>query len=314
MYEDGYVDLQQLDGEDEQSDSADSPIRCLSYSSGRYRNGAVGLCNIGGMCCLNPLLQTLYMYKEFTDTLCRIGVPGDDVPPEKRLPYELLSLFEEMQDSQEDAVPPYRLLRCLQMLKVTLVARIDVVEVFSSFWDHLIRDVPNPDLEEELRSLYNISLEEHVTCQRCRHQSSAHRDLLSLPLRVSRYKYHKTSSLERALSRYFLCQDLDEEENFCSKCGNNTRASKVTNLRSLPRTLTFHLRRLCKKKREKINSTVTFPPELDLQEVLSPRHLPPDQQPEVSWDDVKCTYGNTAFHWGATAVLLIYVPSARSCD
>ncbi|XP_077123232.1 ubl carboxyl-terminal hydrolase 18 isoform X2 [Ranitomeya variabilis] len=295
------------------------------------------------------------MYKEFTDLLCRIGEADDNVPTERKFPYELVALFMDMQDSRGDAVPPHRLLRCLLMAKLTLFAEVDVADVFSSVWNHLLQNMPDRPLEEALRSLFTISLEERLTCDRCHRRSSAHRDLLSLPLRVSHSKCHRTLTLERALWRYFRYQDSYEEENVCPKCGKDSRATKVTLLRSLPRTFTVHLTRLCKTRSriQKINRTVTFPPTLDLMEILGPEHLPEDEQPtthytyrlfavishsgtatfghfssyirscrdggwyffndscvcKVSWDDVKSTYGNTAFHWGSTASLLIYVHS-----
>ncbi|PIO28811.1 hypothetical protein AB205_0114130 [Aquarana catesbeiana] len=59
------------------------------------------------------------MNKEFTGILCRIGDPDDNMPPDSRLPYELLALFEEMQNSKEDAVAPYRFLHYLQILRAT---------------------------------------------------------------------------------------------------------------------------------------------------------------------------------------------------
>ncbi|XP_075705591.1 LOW QUALITY PROTEIN: ubl carboxyl-terminal hydrolase 18 [Rhinoderma darwinii] len=356
MYEDDYVDIQLPESEVSQKDVVRVfPIKCLSYSSGSFKNGAVGLCSIGVTSCLNPLLQTLYMYKEFTDILCQIGEPDDHVPTEKRLPYELLALFEKMQDSREDAVPPYRVLCCLRMLKVTLFAQNDVADVFSSFWNHLLRNMPDPQLEEKMRSLFSISLEERLTCQRCRHRSSAHRDLLSLPLGVAHSKYSRKLSLERALRRYFHSHELFEDENFCANCEKGSRANKVTRLRSLPRTFTIHLKRFSKtsSQSQKINRTVPFPPVLDLLQVLNPENLPEDERPtthynyrlfavvahsgtatfghfssyirsrrdgrwyffndscvcKVSWDDVICTYGNTAFHWGATASLLVYIQS-----
>ncbi|XP_069618973.1 ubl carboxyl-terminal hydrolase 18 [Ranitomeya imitator] len=356
MSDDGYADIQLLEGDVSPQDvSASQPLKSLSYCTGKFKNGAVGLCSVGVTSCLNPLLQTLYMYKEFTDLLCRIGEADDNVPAERRFPYELVALFMDMQDSRGDAVPPHRLLRCLLMAKLTLFAEVDVADVFSSFWNHLLQNMPDRPLEEALRSLFTISLEERLTCDRCHRQSSAHRDLLFLPLRVSHSKYHRKLTLERALWRYFRYQDSYEEENVCPKCGEDSRATKVTLLRSLPRTFTVHLTRLCKTRSQiqKINRTVTFPPTLDLMEILGPEHLPEDEQPtthctyrlfavishsgtatfghfssyirscrdggwyffndscvcKVSWDDVKSTYGNTAFHWGSTASLLIYVHS-----
>ncbi|XP_066445885.1 ubl carboxyl-terminal hydrolase 18 [Eleutherodactylus coqui] len=302
MYEDDYVEIQQLESEDSQPAVCKAPphLKSLSYSTGKFKNGAVGLCNVGVTSCLNPLLHALYMYKEFTDIMCRIGEADDNVPTEKRLPYELLVLFEEMQDSKEDAVPPYRILRCLHVLVGTLFSQMDVGDVFSSFWNHLLQNMPDPQLEEKLRALYAISLEEQVTCHRCRHQRFTHCELKSLPLRVSHSKYHRKLKLEGALWRYFRLKELYEDETFCSKCEENSCARKVIRLCSLPRTLTIHLKRLYKtgSQVQKANGTFSFPLVLDLLEILSPEQLPEDERSTVSWDDVKCAYGNTAFHWG----------------
>ncbi|CAJ0931664.1 unnamed protein product [Ranitomeya imitator] len=284
----------------------------------------------------------------------------------------------DMQDSRGDAVPPHRLLRCLLMAKLTLFAEVDVADVFSSFWNHLLQNMPDRPLEEALRSLFTISLEERLTCDRCPPPKLRPPRPLVPPtpgfsLQISqKVDSGDDSSVslcdndalpvllspccqERALWRYFRYQDSYEEENVCPKCGEDSRATKVTLLRSLPRTFTVHLTRLCKTRSQiqKINRTVTFPPTLDLMEILGPEHLPEDEQPtthctyrlfavishsgtatfghfssyirscrdggwyffndscvcKVSWDDVKSTYGNTAFHWGSTASLLIYVHS-----
>ncbi|XP_075066781.1 ubl carboxyl-terminal hydrolase 18 isoform X2 [Mixophyes fleayi] len=284
MYEDGYIDLRVVEVEESQEDvcGAPTPNKCLSYSTGRFKNGAIGLCNIGFTGCLNPLLQTLYMNKEFTDILCEIGDPDDNLSPEKRLPYELLKLFEEMQNSKEDSVPPYRLLRCLQPLSVTLFAQNDVAEVFSTLLNLLLQNISNPRLEERLRSLYSVSLEERFTCQRCFQQRSKHNDLLSITISVPHSKYQRKLTLEHALWKYFKCREVNEDESICPKCERSGRASKVTQLRSLPRTLNIHLRRLGKRngsRLQKINRTLSFPPVLDLLEVLDLDHLPEGEHP-----------------------------------
>ncbi|MEE6477982.1 hypothetical protein FKM82_011694 [Ascaphus truei] len=145
-----------------------------------------------------------------------------------------------------------------------------------------------------------------------------------------------------------------ENKSFCPQCREKTASLKGTRLLSQPRTLTIHLKRISLRKSsrlQKINRTLSFPPSLDLSEVLDPEHLPEQQQAQgpykyrlfavvahsgtasfghycayinsskdqkwycfndssvckVSWDDVKCTFGNTSFHWGVTACLLVYV-------
>lgn len=52
----------------------------------------------------------------------------------------------------------------------------------------------------------------------------------------------------------------------------------MTHLRTLPRTLNIHLKRLSQKNPlQKVNRTLSFPPVLNLNEVLDPEHLPPEE-------------------------------------
>ncbi|XP_040201293.1 ubl carboxyl-terminal hydrolase 18 isoform X1 [Rana temporaria] len=360
MQEESYVNILVLEPEEapQAVSGVQPPSKCLSYSTGRFRNGATGLCNIGTTSCLNPLLQTLYMNKEFTGILCRIGDPDDNMPPDSRLPYELLALFEEMQNSKEDAVAPYRFLHHLQILRATVYTQNDVAEVFSTLLSLLLRTTPNPQLTEKMRALYTIQLGERITCQRCSQQRAANSDLLAISLRISYSKFLRKLTLERTLRRYFRSHETHDDRNLCSKC-KSSRIVKVTHLRSLPRTLNIHLKRLSQKNPlQKVNRTLSFPPVLNLREVLDPEHLPPEEYSmlcynyrlfavvahsgtgglghfccyinshkdgrwyffndssvcRVSWDDVKCTYGNTTFRWGVTACLLVYVQSDAATD
>ncbi|XP_068129785.1 ubl carboxyl-terminal hydrolase 18 [Hyperolius riggenbachi] len=352
MQEDGYIDLQLLESQEVPEDVCEvqSSKPCLSYSTGRFRNGAIGLCNIGPTSCLNPLLQTFYMNRDFTDLLLRIGELDDTVPVDRRFCYELLALFHDMQKSKDDAVAPYRFLRCLQSLRVSVYVQNDVADVFSTLLSLILQTIPDPYLTEKVRTLYTISLREQITCQRCSQQRTAHSDLLNIPLRVSHSKFHRKVTLERMFWRYFRSQEIHGDKTGCPKCEAN-RGVKVTQLRSLPRTLSIHLKRLSQKSMDKVNRTVSFPLVLDLLEVLDPEQLPSEECKtpsysyhlfavvahtgtaasghfcayinshkdrqwyffndssicKVSWDDVKCTFGNSSLHWGVTACLLVYV-------
>ncbi|MEE6477981.1 hypothetical protein FKM82_011694, partial [Ascaphus truei] len=208
---------------------------------------------------------------------------------------------------------------------------------------------------EKLRALYTVRLEEYVTCHKCYHERSSDKDVLTIPLPVSDSRHHRKQRLEHDLWTFFMPQELSgENKSFCPQCREKTASLKGTRLLSQPRTLTIHLKRISLRKSsrlQKINRTLSFPPSLDLSEVLDPEHLPEQQQAQgpykyrlfavvahsgtasfghycayinsskdqkwycfndssvckVSWDDVKCTFGNTSFHWGVTACLLVYV-------
>ncbi|XP_017944933.1 ubl carboxyl-terminal hydrolase 18 isoform X2 [Xenopus tropicalis] len=357
MQDEGYASCCSLLEEEEanqagQARAVTAPVERLSYSGGKFKNGAVGLCNIGVNNCLNPLLQTLYMNQHFTDLLCGIGHPNDNVPAERRLPYELLALFEEMQNSKEDAVAPYRFLRCLQILDTRLCEQHDAADFLFMMWNLLLQQMPLPHLAQRLRALYGIKLKEHVTCHKCSHEKSSDMEVLTIPLPVPHSKYQRPLPLQRALWRFFKPHEISED-NFCPKCAENTAGQRVLQFFSLPQTLSIHLKRISRRKTsdvQKINRTFSFPCTLDLSDVLDQEQFPVQEHAQsdfkyrlfaviahsgtasfghycayinsskdqtwysfndssvckVSWDDVKCTYGNMDFHF-ATACLLVYL-------
>ncbi|KAM4675141.1 ubl carboxyl-terminal hydrolase 18 isoform 2-T2 [Discoglossus pictus] len=357
MYEDGYLTFSS--SEEQETEKNTQGVQCTgqrwSYSTGKFKNGAVGLCNIGVTGGLNSLLQTLYMNRDFTGILCGMGGPHDSVPRERRFPHELFALFEEMQNTKEDAVPPYRVLRCLQILDVRLCVQYDIADLFFTLWNLLIQQMPESHLVDKLKDLFIIQLKDSVTCRKCYQQRSTDSDLLTISVPVSASRHHAKLPLEYALRKFFKTKELNgDHKRFCPKCGENTPSLKGMQLLSLPRTLTIHLKRLRHQKStqiQKINRAVSFPPFLDLSDVLDADHLPDEDSAQshytyrlfavvahsgtassgyycayinsskdnkwycfndssvckVSWDDVKCTYGNTTFSWGVTACLLMYV-------
>ncbi|OCT58209.1 ubl carboxyl-terminal hydrolase 18 [Xenopus laevis] len=360
MQDDGYASCSFFLEEEEaneagQAQAASVPVEPLSYSGGRFKNGAVGLCNLGVTNCLNSLLQTLYMNQHFTDILCGIGRPNHKIPAEKRLPYQLLALFEEMQNSKEDAVAPYGFIHCLQTLDIRLCEQHDAADLLFVLWNLLLHQMPHPHLAKRLRALYGIKLKEYTTCHKCSHEKSSDLEVLTIPLPVPYSKYHRTLPLQRALWRFFKPHETSEEnKSFCPKCEENTAGQRVLRFLSLPQTLTIHLKRISKRKSthlEKINRTLSFPSSLDLSDVLDQEQFPEQEHAQsefkyrlfaviahsgtasfgyycayvnsskdqkwysfndssickVSWDDVKCTYGNMDFHFGATACLLVYI-------
>ncbi|KAM8971845.1 ubl carboxyl-terminal hydrolase 18 [Pelodytes ibericus] len=357
MYEDEYLNCELAEDQEIDQDTSGG-VQCvqkqLTYSTGKFKNGAIGLCNVGVINCLNPLLQTLYMNRDFANILCGIGEPNDNVALECQLPYQLLALFEEMQDSEEDAVPPYRIMRCLKIANMRVFNSYDVAELFFNLWDLLVQQMPHHHLEEKLRTLYTVKLKESMTCRKCSHQRSNDLDVLTIPLQVYHSRHHRNLTLERALRRFFNPTEVTGES--CPKCIESSTSVKDLRFLSLPRTLTINVKRLSQKKSflQKINRTFSFPDTLDLSDVLDPEYLPEGHVQSryhyvlyavvahtgtassghfctyinswkdhkwycfndssvcrVSWEDVKCSYGNTSFHWGVTACLLVYIQSDK---
>ncbi|XP_029455678.1 ubl carboxyl-terminal hydrolase 18 isoform X2 [Rhinatrema bivittatum] len=323
------------------------------YTSGDFKNGAIGLYNIGLTCCLNSLLQTFYMNRDFTNILQGITVPEGTVL-EENVPYQLRRLFEQMQESREKAIHPYRFIRCLQINQIKLNIQHDAAELFFTLWNLIHSQIPQLRLAERLSTLYTIQVLEYVTCLQCSLERTRDSIMLTLPLSVSGSRFHRPEKLEDAL-RYFFQPEKRMEDNkcFCPQCEKETLSLQGIRLKSLPQILTLHIKRITSRNSpwaQKISCTLPFPKNLDLSEVLESEciHLKPEEQTDclyklfaviahsgtasfghycayirnfkdkkwycfndssvckVSWDDIKCTFGNFSFHWGETAYLLVY--------
>ncbi|KAG8438747.1 hypothetical protein GDO86_005080 [Hymenochirus boettgeri] len=281
--------------------------------------------------------------------------PDDNVSAERHLPYELLALFEEMQNTKEDAVFPYRILCCLHTVGMRSFAQYDIADLFYHIWNLLIEQIPYPSLVKRLRELYVIRLKEYVTCHKCSHIQSRDLEVLTIPLLVRHSKYHRNLPL---VSWYWcIYAGSEDHQSFCPKCEGNTAGQKVLRLSHLPRTLSIHLNRISQQKSsqlQKVNRPLSFPSTLDLSEVLDLEQFPEQEHNQseyqyrlfavvahsgtassghycayikswkdqkwycfndssvckVSWDDVKCTYGNVNFHYGVMACLLVYIQGA----
>lgn len=326
------------------------------YTSGPFRNGAVGLYNMGLTCCLNSLLQTLYMNREFTDILQGMDMPEDAAALQNNMPYQLLTLFEMMQSSRRNAVYPYQLLRCLQKHGMKLFIQQDAAELFMTLFNH-IRDQlvkPQPYLAGRLNSLYTIHVQEYLMCLNCMQEKTWDSKLIALPLLLSDPRFKRPTSLEEALVIFFRPEKLKEENMcLCKDCGEKTASLQGMRVKSLPGTLTLHLKRLFSSKSswvKKISRRISFPLNLDLRQILEADAVCRESREQahwkyelfavvahsgtpsyghycsyirntkdqrwysfndssvskVSWDDVKCTFGNANFHWGETAYLLVY--------
>ncbi|XP_069084131.1 ubl carboxyl-terminal hydrolase 18 [Pleurodeles waltl] len=340
--------------------NGDAALKCCEsrwlYTSGPFKNGAVGLYNMGLTCCLNSLLQTLYMNREFTDILQGMDMPEDAAALQNNMPYQLLTLFEMMQSSRRYAVYPYQLLRCLQKHGMKLFVQQDAAELFMTLFNH-IRDQlakPQPNLAGRLSSLYTIHIQEYLTCLKCTQEKTRDSNLIALPLPLTDPRFKRPTSLEEALAIVFRSEKPTEENMWlCEDCGEKTASLQGMRVRSLPRTLTLHLKRLSSTKSSwvrKISRRISFPLNLDLSQILEAdvvccesreqedwkyelfavvahsgtpicghycsyiRNMK-DQRwysfndssvSKVSWDDVKCTFGNANLHWSETAYLLVY--------
>ncbi|XP_074757406.1 ubl carboxyl-terminal hydrolase 18 isoform X2 [Athene noctua] len=262
------------------------------------KNEAIGLYNIGQSCCLNSVLQVFLMNTHFTGILRRITVPPSPVQKRKDVPYQMLLLLEAMQCGKQKAVSPTALAFCLSEYRVKLFVQHDAAQLFLTLWNLIKRQMKKPELVEELGDLYTICVQEHLACQKCSFETKRNSSMLTLPLPMLDSNSHMLKTLEDCLQYFFLPEELtDHNMCFCEQCGRETPFLQAAWQYELFAVVAHsgstncghycaYIRSLTECKWYCFNDS----------EVC-----------QVSWDDVKCTYGHSNLHWGETAYLLIYM-------
>ncbi|XP_030336513.1 ubl carboxyl-terminal hydrolase 18 isoform X3 [Strigops habroptila] len=259
---------------------------------------AIGLYNVGQSCCLNSLLQVFFMNIRFTRILRRITVPLCAEQKKRNVPYQMLLLLEEMQCGKRKAVYPIALAYCLSVFKVKLFVQHDAAQLFLTLWNLIKRQMKKPELVEDLNDLYTICVQEHLACQKCSFEEKRNSSMLTLPLPLLDSNCRMLKTLKDCLQYFFHPEELTGHNMcFCDQCGRKTPFLQAGWQYDLFAVIAHsgsiscghycaYIRSLTECKWYCFNDS----------EVC-----------QVSWDDVKCTYGHSNLHWGETAYLLIYM-------
>ncbi|KAF2979710.1 hypothetical protein EK904_012734 [Melospiza melodia maxima] len=287
------------------------------------KNEAIGLYNLGQSCCLNSLLQVFLMNIHFTRILRRITVPASPAQRRSNVPYQMLLLLEKMQSGKCKAVGPTELACCLSEHRVELFVQHDAAQLFLTLWNLLKKQMKKPELVKELRDLYTICIQEHVACQKCSFEVKSKSTMLTLPLPVLDANSHRLKSLSMKLVH--LPQTLTLHlKRFCFE--RSSRTHKLSH--SLPFPQELDLRQVLAESQCQADDSEKATWHYELFAVVAHsgsascghycayiRSLTDckwycfndSEVCQVSWDDVKCTYGRSNLYWRETAYLLFYM-------
>ncbi|XP_064140884.1 ubl carboxyl-terminal hydrolase 18 isoform X2 [Loxodonta africana] len=261
-------------------------------------HGLVGLHNLGQTCCLNSLIQLFIMNVNFTKILKRITVPRGVEEQKRSVPFQLLLLLEKMQDSRWKAVQPLELAYCLQKYRVPLFVQHDAAQLYLIVWNLIKDQITDVDLVERLQALYTIQMKETLVCLDCSMESSRNSKMLTLPLSLFDIDSKPLKKLEDALQCFFQPKELSAQSKcFCQNCGKKTCGKQPEGQYELFAVIAHvgmaDFGHYCAYIRNSVDgkwfcfndSSVCL----------------------VSWDDIRCTYGNRNYRWNETAYILVYM-------
>ncbi|XP_077090886.1 ubl carboxyl-terminal hydrolase 18 [Siphateles boraxobius] len=214
-----------------------------------------GLLNYSLSCCVNSLLQSFSATTELLDILNKWN-PSDGIE-QSNTPWRLKNALLAMRDKSLPA--PHRdFLDSLYCHAIRRGTQQDADEIFHIILDLIQKQMPDPCLAQEIRSLYEIKVETQVQCSQCSFIQREPNSLFSLPLAIG----ERGNTLESCINSYFQLQKLvNGEEHHCNQCEQKQPSTHGLKLISLPLILCVHLKRFRNDRgfTKKLYSKVTFP-------------------------------------------------------
>ncbi|XP_064140885.1 ubl carboxyl-terminal hydrolase 18 isoform X3 [Loxodonta africana] len=249
-------------------------------------HGLVGLHNLGQTCCLNSLIQLFIMNVNFTKILKRITVPRGVEEQKRSVPFQLLLLLEKMQDSRWKAVQPLELAYCLQKYRVPY-------------------SKPLKKLEDALQCFFQpkeLSAQSKCFCQNCGKKTCGKQVL-------------KLNHLPQTLTIHLLRFSI-----------RNSKTEKICHSLCFPQSLDFS--QVVPIEQDLCNAEDRPEGQYELFAVIAHVGMADfghycayirnsvdgkwfcfndSSVCLVSWDDIRCTYGNRNYRWNETAYILVYM-------
>ncbi|XP_041064280.1 ubl carboxyl-terminal hydrolase 18-like [Carcharodon carcharias] len=205
----------------------------------------VGLTNSGNSCCVNVLLQTLFMTPDYKVLLLKCQQKGILIKASYHIPYQLNKVFKNLNSRTQRTVSPDNFIQCLMLNHINVEIQLDAEELFRSLFLLLLDQLKETDFIKYVNDLHMVITEECNRCLKCQHEFMQIGNMLTIPLSL----YNPSSrecykSIENSLKSFFKCQRLDgDNKSHCDKCGEKTATLQSYRVYSYPQILCLQLKR-----------------------------------------------------------------------
>ncbi|XP_072330697.1 ubl carboxyl-terminal hydrolase 18-like isoform X2 [Scyliorhinus torazame] len=203
-----------------------------------------GLANTDNNCCLNALLQTLFMTQNYEALLLRCQQKRVLKKAEDSIPYHLYKLFVDRHKNPQRIVPTHKFIQCLKLNHFNVGIQLDAEELFRSFF-HLLQDqMKETGFIEAVNDLHMVTIEEFNSCRKCKHEFKQVEYMLTIPLSLCDTSGKSYETITNSLRDFFDYQLLDDDNKcHCDNCGEKTATIQYYRLLSCPQILCLQLKR-----------------------------------------------------------------------
>ena len=237
-----------------------------SESTKGRSEGYVGLKNLGCICYMNSIMQQMYMVPTFRYAILQ----SDDHKAietntfDDNLLHQLQRMYTYLLLSQKEYYNPKMFCSALKDMDgnaTNVLVQQDSQEFLNSFCDKIETHLKHTEFKYIINDVFVGRTCSQVICDACKHVSNRFEDFYNLTLEVK-----NINNLNESLEKMILPEKIGDFN--CESCKNKVTITKRTTLADLPNVLIVHLRRFWMNydqfRTEKINSSFTFPTEINL--------------------------------------------------
>ncbi|KAI8899632.1 hypothetical protein BC833DRAFT_619235 [Globomyces pollinis-pini] len=281
---------------------ASRSIPDLSIFSFSAKNAYVGLNNLGNTCYMNSILQCLMSIRHI------IGIVKGPFNVNSRLQREhtvakaFFQLIESVLNSRANScVSPsnfknviqrrvelfqgydqHDAQECLRAILNELHLDLNDVKQIPKFtYKDSELDVLGDSIKSQIQwnrykkyensvllDIFGGQLQSTIVCKSCKTPSVTFDTVWDLSIPVTGRREGLLSMLNHCLDEYFKEEDLESDYN-CSTCKKYEKATKGLKLSKLPQILVLHLKRFRYNPNKKLDHSITYPLNLNMQEYQS---------------------------------------------
>ncbi|XP_051873897.1 ubl carboxyl-terminal hydrolase 18-like [Pristis pectinata] len=215
--------------------------RPTRYSSDRR---FVGLTNMGNSCCVNVLLQILFMTPEYRNLILRCQQEGILKTAPNHIPYQLSKMFQHLQGTTERPASPRSIIHCLWLNDINMGVQQDAEEIFRFIFCLVQNQLEGTDFVTDVNKLFIITTEEYTRCLECLQKIKQTGSMLTIPISLCNPSTVKLENIENSLATFFEPQKLDAGNMcYCDRCRKKTVTMKSYGVISYPQILCLQLKR-----------------------------------------------------------------------